>query len=132
MLGIRGSRVAIEPILKGMSDVGGELAAPLCGAVEAGGTKFVCMVGTGPADVRAQVRIATETPDTTLREMLTFFRAAGEQHGPLAAIGIASFGPIGLHPGSPTFGFITSTPKPGWANVDIAGAVRQALHVPVG
>jgi fructokinase len=129
---LAGTRGAIQPILKDMSDVGGELAAPLCGAVEAGGTKFVCMVGTGPADVRAQVRIATRTPDRTLREMVDFFRAAGEQHGPLAAIGIASFGPVDLHPGSPTFGFITSTPKPGWANVDIGGAVREALQVPVG
>ena len=35
-------------------------------------------------------------------------------------------------PARPTFGFITSTPKPGWANVDVAGAVRAALGVPVG
>lgn len=106
--------------------------APLCGAVEAGGTKFVCMVGTGPADMREQTRIATLTPDSTLRETLSFFRAAADRHGPLAAVGIASFGPIDLHVGSPTFGFITSTPKPGWANVDIAGALRDALGVPIG
>ena len=106
--------------------------APLCGAVEAGGTKFVCMVGTGPADMREQTRIATLTPDSTLRETLSFFRAAADRHGPLAAVGIASFGPIDLHVGSPTFGFITSTPKPGWANVDIAGAIRAALGVPIG
>ena len=106
--------------------------APLCGAVEAGGTKFVCMVGTGPADMREQTRIATLTPDITLRETLSFFRAAADRHGPLAAVGIASFGPIDLHVGSPTFGFITSTPKPGWANVDIAGAIRDALGVPIG
>ena len=106
--------------------------APLCGAVEAGGTKFVCMVGTGPADMREQTRIATLTPDSTLRETLSFFRAAADRHGPLGAVGIASFGPIDLHVGSPTFGFITSTPKPGWANVDIAGAIRDALGVPIG
>jgi fructokinase len=107
-------------------------AAPLCGAVEAGGTKFVCMVGTGPGDMREQARIATLTPESTLGEMLEFFRAATARHGRLAAIGIASFGPIDLHAGSPTFGFITSTPKAGWANVDIAGAARDALGVPVG
>ena len=121
----QGSRAAIQPILKACPMWGCELAAPLCGAVEAGGTKFVCMVGTGPADVREQARFATTTPDSTLRADAELLLAAADQHGPLAAIGIASFGPVDLHPGSPTFGFITSTPKPGWANVDIAGAVRD-------
>jgi fructokinase len=106
--------------------------APLCGAVEAGGTKFVCMVGTGPADMREQTRFSTLSPEVTLRETLDFFRAAAARHGQLEAIGIASFGPIDLHLDSPTYGFITSTPKPGWANVDIAGTIRDALAVPVG
>ena len=106
--------------------------APLCGAVEAGGTKFVCMVGTGPGDMREQVRFSTQSPEITLRETLDFFRSAAVRHGRIEAIGIASFGPIDLHVDSPTYGFITSTPKPGWANVDIAGAIRDALAVPVG
>jgi fructokinase len=82
--------------------------------------------------MREHVRIPTLTPETTLSETLEFFRGAEARHGPLRAIGVASFGPIDLHSDSPTFGFITSTPKPGWANVDIVGAVRQAFHVPVG
>lgn len=105
---------------------------PLCGAIEAGGTKFVCTVGTGPADMREHARFPTLTPDATLRETVDFFRAAEARHGPLEAIGVASFGPIDLHLDSPTFGYITSTPKAGWANVDIAGAVRDALGIPVG
>ena len=106
--------------------------APLCGAVEAGGTKFVCMVGTGPGDMREQARFSTLSPEATLRETLDFFRAASARHGQLESIGIASFGPVDLHLDSPTYGFITSTPKPGWANVDIAGTIRDALAVPVG
>ena len=105
---------------------------PLCGAVEAGGTKFVCTVGTGPGDMREHARFPTLTPDTTLQETLNFFRAAESRHGTIEAIGVASFGPIDLHLDSPTFGYITSTPKPGWANVDIAGTIRDALGVPVG
>lgn len=105
---------------------------PLCGAVEAGGTKFLCMVGTGPGDMREQARLSTLSPEVTLREMLDFFRNAAARHGQLDAIGIASFGPIDLHLDSPTYGYITSTPKPGWANVDIAGTIRDALAVPVG
>jgi len=106
--------------------------APLYGAIEAGGTKFVCLVGSGPDDIRAETRFPTTTPEATLRSALEFLRAEQVRQGPLAAVGIASFGPVDLHPGSATFGFITSTPKPGWANVDVAGAARAALGVPVG
>ena len=105
--------------------------APLYAGIEAGGTKFVCVVGAGPDDIRAQARIATTTPEATLRETLEFFRAQRAQHGPLTAAGIASFGPVDLDPASPTYGFITSTPKAGWAQTDIVGPVRQALGVPV-
>ena len=104
----------------------------LYGGVEAGGTKFVCAVGTGPGDIREQIRIPTTTPESTLRLMLNFFGAAETRLGKLAAVGLASFGPVDLQPVSPTYGFITSTPKPGWANVDIVGATRDALGVPVG
>lgn len=92
----------------------------------------MCMVGTGPADMREQARFPTLSPDVTLRQTLDFFRSAAGRHGQLEAIGIASFGPIDLHADSATYGFITSTPKPGWANVDIVGTIRDALAVPVG
>lgn len=103
----------------------------LCGGIEAGGTKFVCAVGTGPDDVRAEIRFPTTTPEETLAQAIEFFRA---QHAraPLAAIGIGSFGPVDLNPASPTYGFVTSTPKPGWAGADVAGALRRALGLPVG
>jgi fructokinase len=105
--------------------------APLYAALEAGGTKFNCVVGAGPDDVRAQTRIPTTTPEATLREALEFFRAQRAALGPLTAAGIASFGPVDLDPASPAYGFITSTPKPGWAHTDMVGPVRQALGVPV-
>jgi fructokinase len=105
---------------------------PLYGAIEAGGTKFVCLVGSGPDDIRAELRYATSTPERTIERAITFLQLEQERQGPLTAVGIASFGPIDLHHGSPTYGYITSTPKPGWANVDLAGAVGRALKVPVG
>ena len=104
----------------------------LFGGIEAGGTKFVCAVGTSPDDVRAKVRIPTTTPDETIGRSLDFFHRQIDAHGPLAAVGIASFGPIDPRPDSPTFGYITSTPKPGWRQTDFAGAVHRALGVPVG
>ena len=102
----------------------------LLGGLEAGGTKFVCAVGTGPDDVRAEVRLATTTPARTIAEAIEFF--AGQAKGtPLAALGIASFGPLDLDPRSPTFGSITTTPKPGWQHVDLTTPLRRALGVPV-
>ncbi len=104
----------------------------LWGGIEAGGTKFVCAVGTGPNDVRAEVRFATTTPTETLGRAITFFREQTSRLGELAAIGIASFGPIDPKPGSATYGYITTTPKPGWGHIDFAGTVSRELGVPVG
>ncbi|MEP6730048.1 MAG: ROK family protein [bacterium] len=100
---------------------------PLLGAVEAGGTKFVCAVGTGPSDIRATTRIATTTPDETLGRVIEFFRG----HESVAALGVGAFGPLDLCTDSPTFGFITSTPKVGWRDCNIVGTLRGALRIPV-
>jgi fructokinase len=97
--------------------------------VETGGTKVLCAVGTGAHDIRAELRIPTGEPRATLARAVAFFR---EQPVPVTAIGIASFGPVDLDPASPTFGYITTTPKPGWAHTDVAGPFRTALGLPVG
>jgi fructokinase len=103
----------------------------LYGGIEAGGTKFVCAVGSGPDDLRAEVRFRTTTPVETINRAIAFFQQE-QRRQILAAIGIASFGPVDPDPASPTFGYITSTPKPGWAQSDFAGTVKGALAVPVG
>jgi fructokinase len=103
---------------------------PLWGGIEAGGTKFVCAVGTGPDDLQDEVRFPTTTPEETFGRAVQFFQQRRKE--PLTAIGIASFGPVDLNPDSPTFGYITDTPKPGWAHTDFAGRIRRALGVPVG
>jgi fructokinase len=106
-------------------------APPLYGGVEGGGTKFNCVVGRDPDDVTAEGRVSTTTPVATLREVAEFFRVEQARHGRLAAVGVGSFGPVDLRVGSPTWGFITSTPKPGWANTDVAGFLGRELGVPV-
>ena len=103
----------------------------LVGGIEAGGTKFVCAVGTGPDDIRAEIRYPTAGPEDNIGRAIDFFAAEGGTEG-VAAIGIASFGPIDPRPDSPTFGFVTSTPKPGWANTDFVGRIQQAFDLPVG
>jgi fructokinase len=104
---------------------------PLLGGIEAGGTKFVCAVGTGPDDLRAETRFPTTTPEETIGQAIAFFKEQAQKES-IAAIGIASFGPVDPNPASPTFGFITTTPKPYWAQTDLAGAIGRALGVPVG
>jgi len=99
------------------------------GCIEAGGTKFVCGVGTSPDDLEVAA-FPTQSPDVTLENVIGFFRErAGSQ---LSAVGIGSFGPVDLRPDSTTFGYITSTPKAGWQQYDLAGTVGRALEVPVG
>lgn len=103
----------------------------LLGGIEAGGTKFVCAVGRGPGELKAEARFPTTTPSETIARAVEFLRqAAGDET--LAAVGIGSFGPIDPDPRSATFGRITSTPKTGWADTDLAGSVARALGVPVG
>lgn len=104
----------------------------LVGGIEAGGTKFVCAVGSGPEDLRTEIRFATTTPEETIGQAITFFQAQRERHGELGAIGIASFGPLDPNPASPTYGMITTTPKQGWAHTDFARTVAAALDLPVG
>ncbi len=99
------------------------------GGIEAGGTKFICATGTGPDDLSEVERIPTTTPEETLDRAISYFK---RQPGTLEAVGIASFGPVDPIPGSPTFGYITSTPKPGWAHTNLAGRIADALGVPVG
>jgi fructokinase len=106
------------------------MGKPLFGAIEAGGTKFVCLVGSGPDDIAAEVRIPTTTPTETISKTIDFFRAHSGS-GSLAAIGIGSFGPVDLEPASSTFGYITSTPKPGWRMTDLCGPIQKEFRVPV-
>jgi fructokinase len=101
------------------------------GCIEAGGTKFVCAVASGPGDVAATCRIPTTTPDETLGRAIAFFAEHGAADGGLAAIGVASFGPVVLDRESPDWGHIARTPKPGWSGADISGAFGQACGVPV-
>ena len=103
----------------------------LYGGIEAGGTKFVCAVGTGPDDLRAETQFPTAAPDKTIPQAIAFFEEQTKNE-PLAAVGIASFGPVDPDPASATFGYVTTTPKPGWAHTDFAGQISRALDVPVG
>jgi fructokinase len=107
-------------------------AAHLLAGVELGGTKCVCILGTSPKDVRAHERISTSNPVTTLANIESVLDGWRMQHGPIAALGVASFGPLDLRPASPRYGYITSTVKAGWSNTDVASRLAKRFAVPVG
>jgi fructokinase len=101
----------------------------LLGAIEAGGTKFVCAVGTAEGEIIQETRIPTSSPSETLDQVIAFFRPHAEA---LVAIGIGSFGPVQIDRTSAQYGFITSTPKEGWRTFDLLGTIRRAFPVPAG
>jgi fructokinase len=102
----------------------------LCAGVELGGTKCVCILASGPDDIRAEVRLDTRAPAETLHavgEVLSRWR----REAGFAALGIGSFGPADLEPRSATYGSLIGTPKPGWDAVAVLPAL-SFLGVPVG
>jgi fructokinase len=105
-------------------------AAAIYGGVEAGGTKFVCAVGSGPANLLAETRFPTTTPEETIGRTLEFFRPF-VRSGQAQRIGLASFGPVDLEPGSASYGSIVSTPKPGWSHTNIRLALHDGMGVAV-
>ncbi|MFM1868196.1 MAG: hypothetical protein RL591_1604 [Planctomycetota bacterium] len=102
---------------------------PIVGAIEAGGTKFVVAVGSGPGEeLLARAQFPTgDDPKELLSEVIAWLLDEERKHGKLAALGVASFGPLDLDRSSPTYGFITTTPKRGWKNTDIVGPLRAAF-----
>ncbi|WP_066070717.1 ROK family protein [Neobacillus soli] len=99
----------------------------MLGAIEAGGTKFVCAVGDEKGTINDRIQIPTTVPEETIPKVIDFFK----QH-PIDAIGIGSFGPIDVNQESHTYGFITSTPKPGWRDYPFVQTLTAAFSVPVG
>ncbi len=111
------------------SFVGNAMKDRVYGGIETGGTNFVCAIGTTP-DNLIKTRFATTSPDESIGKAIDFFKSNSRQKQ-LTAIGIASFGPLDLDNSSPTYGYITTTPKPSWSNINIVQKIRSQLNVPV-
>src|SRR5688572_22344278 len=97
-----------------------------------GGTKCVCILGTGPDDVRAVERVPTRAYDETLSDIEGIIERWRGQYGKIRALGIASFGPLDWRTQSNTYGFVTSTAKVGWRNSDVARRLEKRFGLPVG
>jgi fructokinase len=99
----------------------------MLGAIEAGGTKFVCAVGDEKGNIFERIQIPTTVPSETMAKVISFFKQYN-----LDAIGLGSFGPIDVNRKSSTYGYITSTPKKAWENFPFVQALKQAFSVPIG
>ncbi|QTH41136.1 ROK family protein [Cohnella sp. LGH] len=99
----------------------------LIGAVEAGGTKFVCGIGNEQGEVLDRISFPTEQPEKTLAQVKAYF-----QDKQVEAIGIGSFGPINIDRTSPQYGYVTTTPKPGWSNYPVLPELKKVFEVPIG
>lgn len=106
----------------------GSVDSAFYGGVETGGTWCVCALGSGSGKLIAEEQFATgDDPERTIELVVSFF--AGQP--PIAALGVGAFGPLNLERGSPTWGHVTATPKPGWSGAPLAPALAARLGVPV-
>ncbi|MFD0049406.1 ROK family protein [Actinomycetes bacterium NPDC127524] len=97
------------------------------GGIEAGGTKFVCAVGDELGNFIERLQISTTVPEETIPQVIDFFKQYQ-----IKAIGVGSFGPIDVKRESPTYGYVTSTPKTGWGNYPFVQVLKEAFQVPIG
>jgi fructokinase len=104
----------------------------LYGAIEAGGTKFICAAGYGHDEIVEETRIPTTSAAETLGSVIDFFKRVERDTGLLRSFGVAAFGPIELHREAATFGQLLATPKPGWSGVSLIEGLRQYFARPVG
>jgi fructokinase len=104
----------------------------MIGAVEAGGTKFVCAIGDETGRMLSEERFPTSDPRSTFAEMIDSLRRQSAAHGSLEAIGVGSFGPVELDRSSVHYGFIVRTPKAGWSMSDVAGTLAREFACPIG
>ncbi len=98
----------------------------LLGAIEAGGTKFVCAIGTKDGEILERISFPTTTPKETMGKVIDFFCDKK-----IEAMGVGSFGPIDLDKNSKTYGCITSTPKPHWSNYNILEELKEHFDFPI-
>ncbi|MFI3603683.1 ROK family protein [Vagococcus fluvialis] len=98
----------------------------LYGSIEGGGTKFVCAIGNEQLEIMEKAVFKTTTPEETLKKVVQFF-----EENPVSAIGMGMFGPLEQRIGHEKYGYITSTPKQGWANIDVVSQLKEVLNVPI-
>ncbi|MDY7044147.1 ROK family protein [Virgibacillus sp. M23] len=98
----------------------------LVGAIEAGGTKFVCAVGNESGKVLDKVTFPTSDPKETLQHVYDFFSSYN-----ISSLGVGSFGPVDLDTTSSTYGTILNTPKLRWKEFQLLEHLTKHFSIPV-
>ncbi|MDF1754762.1 MAG: ROK family protein [Verrucomicrobiales bacterium] len=106
-----------------------DTSRPLLGGIEAGGTKIVCAIAEEPSEPIEQESFSTGEPQETIAQVVAFFNDAIKTHGPIASLGIGTFGPADIHPRSPGYGSILTTPKKGWSHFSIVQSIRDGIDI---
>jgi len=106
------------------------VAHPLTAGIEFGGTKCICILGTGPQEIREQVVVPTQTPQATLAALCAVLDGWGAGPSGFSALGLAAFGPLDLRPDSPHFGSLATTVKPGWSHTPLLQHFAARYRVP--
>ena len=96
------------------------------GALEAGGTKMVFAIGLADGTIVEQTSIPTTTPEETVELIAAYF-----SDKEITSLGVATFGPVDVKKGSPTYGYILNTPKLAWQNFDLLSALKARIPVPM-
>ncbi len=104
---------------------------PLLGAVEGGGTRIVCAVGTAADQVFERALLPTLDATTTVQLIVDFFRQTAARYGAFSGVGLAFFGPLNLRRDLTGYGRTLATPKPGWSDVDLITPIAAATGAPV-
>ncbi|WP_291037787.1 ROK family protein [Hyphomonas sp.] len=100
------------------------------GGIDAGGTTFKCGLADSSGNLIEKTRVPVSSPAETLAGCAEFFRSAGAGYD-LKGLGLASFGPLDVDPGSPDYGMLLKTPKAGWSGAHLRRYFTEALGVDV-
>ncbi|NBJ68159.1 MULTISPECIES: ROK family protein [Clostridia] len=98
----------------------------LIGAIEAGGTKFVCAVGDEAGRIIEKTSFPTTLPEDTLVMAKKFFSSFK-----IEALGVGTFGPVNLDRKSATYGTILNTPKIKWRYYPLLERLKTDYEIPV-
>ena len=109
-----------------------EPSIPLLAGVELGGTKCICILGSGPQRIRAQVELPTRAPQVTLAAIEAVLDGWRAQGWHFSALGLAAFGPLDLRRDSPRFGWMARTVKAGWSDTELLGRMARRYQIPTG
>jgi fructokinase len=104
----------------------------LVAGIDAGGTTFKLGVTDRAGAPLIKARLPTTTPEETILAVASSLKdLARSAGGEIAALGIASFGPVDVDANSPAYGTILKTPKEGWSGAAIRQSLAQFLNVPI-